>query len=341
MGKSNIFEKMWQKSFSQRFASWHPSNWNIRKIKPSKENLNTWRDQFSNMSLDNLPTDMKISPSALRNMKIATVMACAYFAADLAATIVSPFIPQAVPPSISARKKPTKGIKQYEQITGRNLFNKDGLIPDPTGFSPDFDGPAVKTKLPLTLTGIIIVRDKLKSVASVSDRSSNQIVAVRVNDPINPNVIVKEISGNRLIFYNKRTRRKEYIDLPKEIQRLKTRTLPKTGGISQVSENHLLIDRTEVDKALSNLNKVLTQARCVPHVEGGRPAGYKCFQIVPGSIYDKIGMKNGDIIESINGTEINDPGQAFSLFSKLKTEPTVQITLKRNDRVITKTYDIQ
>jgi general secretion pathway protein C len=205
------------------------------------------------------------------------------------------------------------------------------------------DGDPVKTSLPIELMGIILLKDRLKSVASVSDRGKNDVLAVKVNERISPEALVQEILEDRVIFLNKSTNRREYIDLPEEMKRLKTKQVSgvKTGGITKMSETHMAVDRSEVDKALTDLNTVLTQARCVPNMENGKSAGFRCFQIVPGSIYDKIGMQNGDVVCGINGTELTDPGQAFELFNQLKTANSIELCIKRNRQTMNIQYDIQ
>lgn len=324
------------------------------KLSFNRDSLSQWREYWanglnnlSNLSLDRLPRDLKISNRALLYMNLAAVGAVSYFTADLAATIVNPYIPEPkVLQKKAADQSRPKTIEDYAAIPNRNLFNKDGLIPDTGSLGPDLSGPAVKSSLPLDLVGIILVKDRLKSVASINDRSSNSVVSVKVDEEINPTAILKEIEDSRIIFYNNRTQRKEFIELP---QLESTLTLRKSGdikvsvgaGITKVSDTQMTIDRSEVDKALGNLNQILTQARCVPHMENGRPAGYRCFQIVAGSIYDKIGMKNGDIICGINGEEIADMSQALQLFEQLKTSNRIELCIRRNRQTMNMIYDIQ
>lgn len=336
----------------------NPKNWKkpdlkAANLKLNKENLGQWREKWSNglsnlgnMSLDRIPRDFKFTDKSIMYMNIAAVAMVSYFTADLAATIINPKIPErkVIKRNGNVSDRP-KSLDDYAIITDRNLFNKDGLIPSSGSLSPDLSGPAVKSSLPLDLVGVILVKDRLKSVASVNDRSANQVISVKINEPINKSAILKEIERDRIIFFNNRTNRKEFIELPKDKSQLRLTTRaakPSAGaGITKVSDTQMSIDRSEVDKALGNLNQILTQARCTPHTENGRPAGYRCYQIVPGSIYDKIGMKNGDIICGINGEEISDMSKALKLFEELKTSTRIELCIKRNRQTMNMVYDIQ
>jgi general secretion pathway protein C len=319
-----------------------PNNFRIDRAKLDSFKAN-WRTHLANLpstlaSLPNrLPQDFRLSRSALIYMNCAAIVTCSFFAADLVATILTPYFPDPPARRISIQRKAPRDISQYDTIISRNLFNAV------TSDSGMMDGDPVKTSLPIELMGIILLKDRLKSVASVSDRGKNDVLAVKVNERISPEALVQEILEDRVIFLNKSTNRREYIDLPEEMKRLKTKQVSgvKTGGITKMSETHMAVDRSEVDKALTDLNTVLTQARCVPNMENGKSAGFRCFQIVPGSIYDKIGMQNGDVVCGINGTELTDPGQAFELFNQLKTANSIELCIKRNRQTMNIQYDIQ
>jgi general secretion pathway protein C len=266
------------------------------------------------------------------------IVMCAYFVADFFAVALLPFIPEAKAPKPMLSYHPPKNIAQYNPIFMRNLFNEKGLIPETDEFSDD--SPPIKTTLPLNLLGVIVLKDELKSVASVEDRGANQVSAVRVNDYITPEALVQKIETSKVIFFNRTSGRREFIDLPQENSPALTRRTSAGPGIQKTNDSHFNIDRTEVDKTLTNINQVLTEARCVPNIEGGRPAGYRCFQIVPGSIYDKLGLKNDDVICGINGEAINDPGKAFEVFSALKNMNSIELCINRGGQISNVTYDI-
>jgi general secretion pathway protein C len=265
----------------------------------------------------------------------------AYFLADLAMQVAIPNFPSPAPP----RPRPTSSIEPktfdlYHQIMARNLFSEKNLIPN-NDVGLGIDGAPVKTSLPMTLLGVIVLSDEGKSVASVDDKGTNLVWAVRAGDMIGNDVEVEKIEETRMIFLNKRDRRREFVELPQDLI-LAKRAAPSrpSAGIQHFGEDRVLIDRKEVDKVMENFNEVLTQARCVPNFEGGRAAGYRCFQIEPGSIYDKLGMKDNDVICGINGEPVNDPAKAFSLLQQLKTARNIELCINRDGKISNKTYEI-
>ncbi len=112
-------------------------------------------------------------------------------------------------------------------------------------------------------------------------------------------------------------------------------------GVTKFSETDYKVERTELDKTLANLNEVATQARIVPSFRNGAPNGFKLFSIRPGSIYAKIGLQNGDVIQKINGFEMNSPDRALEVYTKLRDATSLTIELQRRGATMTMNYKIQ
>ena len=116
---------------------------------------------------------------------------------------------------------------------------------------------------------------------------------------------------------------------------------PTGGGIQATGENEYSVPRAEVDSALENMSQLFTQIRAVPHFEGGQSIGFRLFAIRRGSLFDRIGLKNGDIITNINGTEMNDPARAVGLIQELRDASNLRVSAIRNQQPLDLTYNIQ
>lgn len=281
---------------------------------------------------------------------LATVTLSTFFAADLISLVVEGWIPEPPPPRPArmGSLNRSKTIGDYEGIFTRNLFNSQGLIPGEedgqggNGFDPG--GTPIRTTLPLNLIGTIIMKNELRSIATIEDKTASQVYPVRIDDEIPGKIRVLKIEPKKVIFLNFSSSRREFIDLPDDVPLTNPILTPgkvSAGpGIERVASNQFSVSRNEVDKALADFNNILTQARAVPNFENGVPAGYKLFQIVPGSIYDKLGLQNGDVIAGLNGQPINDPAKAFELLSELKTSSHMELQVKKDGRPSTYVYDI-
>jgi general secretion pathway protein C len=113
------------------------------------------------------------------------------------------------------------------------------------------------------------------------------------------------------------------------------------SGVRRLSENKFAVDQREIAASTENMGQLLTQARALPYVEQGKTVGFRISEIVPGSLYEKIGLQNGDVIRKINSQDVDDPGKFFQLYQGLKEERNISIDVVRNGQRQTFTYDIR
>ncbi len=284
---------------------------------------------------------------------LATIILSTYFLSDVTSLVVGEYIPEPTPIRSGRMGGGNFGrsklISNYAIIFSRNLFNSQGLIPGDestaTTNSSDPGGAPVKSTLPLNLVGTLIMVNDLRSIATIEDKSATIVYPMRIDDEIPNKIRILKIDARRVTFVNKGTNRREYIELADDAMGqnpvLNVGRSSSSGiGIEKIAATQYNISRSEVDKALADFNNILTQARAVPNFENGIASGYKLFQIVPGSIYDKLGLQNGDVIAGLNGSPINDPAKAFEMLSELKTANHLELQVKKDGKQSTYTYDI-
>src|SRR5438093_323695 len=83
------------------------------------------------------------------------------------------------------------------------------------------------------------------------------------------------------------------------------------------------------------------QLRPVAEVREGRPAGFRLFQIRDDSLFAKLGLRNGDVVERVNGTQVADPTALLAFLQRLRTEPRVALDIVRGDAPRTLVYDLR
>jgi len=108
--------------------------------------------------------------------------------------------------------------------------------------------------------------------------------------------------------------------------------------IKKVGENQYVIRRQDIQKATGNLNALATQARIIP---ARKENGFRLLNIRNGSLYQKIGIQNGDIIKSINGIDISSPDKALEAYSRLQSASKISIDIVRRGGNETLEYTIE
>lgn len=182
--------------------------------------------------------------------------------------------------------------------------------------------PVVKpaVNIPLELIGTF-VSDASSSYAIIEDTSKKQQDVFAKGDTVFQTATLEVIAP-------------EFVQILRNGQ-LETLQLDLIGkgkggsGSGSSRGNEFVVDEGELDRALANLPMVLTQARAVPYFKDGQAIGLRLFAIRPGSIFERLGLKNGDILKSINGNSLGDLTQAMRLFERLKSERSLALQLER------------
>ncbi|MEK7280410.1 MAG: PDZ domain-containing protein [Nitrospirota bacterium] len=113
------------------------------------------------------------------------------------------------------------------------------------------------------------------------------------------------------------------------------------GLTGNADSGKMMLDKREITGVLENIPKLLTQARLVPNFTQGKADGFRVVSITPDSFYAKIGIKNGDVLQRINGMELREPDSFFKVFQQLKDESSITLDLIRNNKKETLDYEIQ
>lgn len=243
-----------------------------------------------------------------------------------------------------------KDLSYYFVITERNLFNsQSSSLADALA---SVTGPVSESKLKVKLIGTVEGPPEF-AFAIVRDESNQQTKIYRIGDKILDIAPVLRIERNRIIILHEG--RQEalliYEEMTGPVAQVSTpQVFPPRGpgsspfsapDVRMLSPNRYELDKRGFDQQISNIGPLLTQARVVPNLVDGKISGYRIFSIVPDSLYAKIGLREGDIIERVNGAEISTPENALQLFQRFRNESRFQVDLVRDGRKETLSYTIR
>ncbi|MEA2626229.1 MAG: ral secretion pathway protein [Candidatus Binatota bacterium] len=275
-----------------------------------------------------------------RTLVIAGQLLLLALAAFFAASSVNAGISIALRPKVEVSLPPVEAnapamskrpISHYAAVTERDIFNPpkpvEETAPAPT-VSP------LKAKLLGTAPG-----HGMDSFAIIEDESDRKQELYRVGDRLQDRT-VSRIEWDHVILKN--GSQEETLKLAEQAGRPGSfAAAAAEEGIQKLGETSFVVDRSEVDQAMENMNQVFTQIRAVPHFQDGKASGFRVFAIRRDSIFDKIGLKNGDVIARINGQELSDPARAMSMIQELRSSTNVSVEVMRNRQPTTLSYEIR
>ncbi|MFZ5481032.1 MAG: type II secretion system protein GspC [Myxococcota bacterium] len=114
------------------------------------------------------------------------------------------------------------------------------------------------------------------------------------------------------------------------------------GGVSKTGDNKFQVDQSVIDDAMNNFETLAGQIRVVPHKDSsGNVDGYRLSAIRRGSLFDKLGIKNGDIVHAVNGQPLTSTEGALSTYQTLKNERSFSFELTRRNQRQTLEYEVR
>lgn len=147
-----------------------------------------------------------------------------------------------------------------------------------------------------------------------------------------------------LLPVGSRTRTPVAAPAPAAARSREVRPAPQPGvslQVNRIGENAYSMDEATVAQLTGNINQFMTQARIIPYFEGNQSAGYRLAAVRPGSAFEQLGFRAGDIIQRVNTVELTSPEKMYTIFQNLKDEKRVTVDVLRQGQKNTLTYEIR
>lgn len=112
-------------------------------------------------------------------------------------------------------------------------------------------------------------------------------------------------------------------------------------GIRKLGEGRYEIKRSAMALALGNLALLSGSVRVAPDVRAGKPFGFRLFSIAPDGPFAKLGLRDDDVLLSINRLDIATAEQALEAYGKLKTASHLVLGVMRGGHRIALEYWIR
>ena len=273
---------------------------------------------------------------------------CCFLVANTANAIIAALLSQSPARTVELipRSSPqSRSWNDRQQITRRNLFHSAKLSA-PTSAPPPTDEELKETELPLKLWGTIAAGDPALSWASVEETGKKAaILAVRVGDTIQSATIVA-IERRRVVLLENGSRRSLSLDDDEpaggSLASAK-RSKPSTRATNTRASRRKSAKEAREAKAKAaaakdtapegNPSSLYSQARIVPQIdpETNLVTGLQLNAIQAGSIFEEVGIQNGEVITEIGGVRVSDMGASTKIMSALTDPDEVEIVTVDQD----------
>ncbi len=292
----------------------------------------------------------------------------AWSAARLGVTLVSSHLEPPVRISPSSTVEPAEldrgvsGIQAFSAITRNNIFNPGAGTPAvrvaPKKAAKEIRGDDAEnlpdTDLRVVLQGTVVAEDAAYSFAVIRDDAAGGKQKLLQPGEEIQGASLKAVLWRKVIL--ERNGREEVLAMPEDdLHRKRKSGSPLVAGevpseeargvspdaVRQVDDQTYVVDRGEFEGMISNVNQFMTQLRVRPYFVNGKPAGYLVSDIRPGSVIEELGIRNGDILQGVNGAPITHPEQAFAAYQLLQQESELTLEIKRGPETHVFNYQLK
>ena len=205
------------------------------------------------------------------------------------------------------------------------------------------DAPAASTAASNTgirLKGVFAVDGKTLS-AAVVNTGGKRDVAVRLGEEVEKGVTLASVQPDHIEI--SRNGARERVDLDKRLVPpgpLRPGA-PGTRGfrinVANTGANQFSLSRSELNTTLQDPSQLTYTGRI-----GIAPQGGVRMDSAPaGSLPDKLGLKEGDVIKSINGQSVNSPGDLARLYGQFSSITNIRVEVVRGGNPVALNFQIQ
>ena len=241
---------------------------------------------------------------------------------------------------------PSSGLDQLEERGGKALYYRAKLSPN------EAPAPTIRKKVvPITgsigdITLLAIYNASDVTVVTIEYKRKTKVLAR--GDEINGFAL--EGAGNNYATFSKNGK----------MYKVTLRIISKGNGSIQASKpasapssrkrkvegevvdagDHKIVDRSLLEHYTQNMDDIYKNIGIKEIKKGKELEGFSISFIRKGSPFAKLGLKRGDVIQSINGQKIDSHKAAFEMYKNMKDIDNLSLVIKRGKEEMELEYEI-
>ena len=230
-------------------------------------------------------------------------------------------------------------VKDYSAIIAHNIFASAGSSPT-TSRSLGGNRTAgllqsAEQELDLLLLGTICGSEAV-SRAVIKDIKSDESDLYRTGDSV-ADACLEGIEKDTVVLLHNGQRKMLRLGTQQHDSRGKSPQVPLRQVAKQIGEaarTNLPVKQTpgEVRTQAGHIETMLRKAVIEPYAAGGQMEGLRITGLENIPVAKELGLKNGDVIRSVNGQRLTSKQKALQVFMKARTQAAINIELSREGK---------
>ena len=228
-------------------------------------------------------------------------------------------------------------LNDYRIITERNLFRTADVSRTQNAPKAVDLAALQETQLDLKLWGTLVLDPGGRSYAVIEDKKAGGQHLYQVGDKVQE-ALVKMILRERVVLDvggKDEILQIEQFDAAANSGRGQAAAVSERPAAPEpeIATRDVALDRQAVESAAGNVGELLKQVRIRPFFQGGKPAGLSLAGITPGSIFEQMGIRNGDVLQAVDGQPIQAVDDVVNFYQGLNSAGEIVIQVRRGGRI--------
>ncbi|MFK7873818.1 MAG: PDZ domain-containing protein [Oligoflexales bacterium] len=194
----------------------------------------------------------------------------------------------------------------------------------------------------ILIMGSIVGNGPKNNVVLIKNVETSRVMALRVGHDIEGWEVLAiseekmrlQKGEEKIDIFKDRFRAPETVQIERP---MKTKTIHQDRyseeGFERVAGKIRVTSAYKTEMLDNQLGKILMQASVVPMFSGGRITGFEISRIEPGSIYEKMGLVDGDIITEMNGIRLDNVAKAVRLLKSMRGDKEAMMKVMRGENI--------
>ena len=202
------------------------------------------------------------------------------------------------------------------------------------------------TDLDVLLLGTIVAEPQEFSAALIRENKSVKARGYGIGDDLVGEATIMEIR-QKVVMIKRSDGSIERIEISEEGKEPKKKKSSDSKdkeeeGVSKTGTNQYTVDQEVFDQLIESPEKLYSQIRVVPHKDdSGEIDGYRLSGIRRKSVFYKLGVKNGDIVHTVNGKSLNSMSSAMDAYNSLSSSRNFSFEITRRRKKQTMEYEVR
>lgn len=238
-----------------------------------------------------------------------------------------------------------KSRADYASIIGSGLFGAAGRreVVAATAEAPSAE-PVKITELRLKLCGTAATHPKdIYASAVILNEDNNTVRSYGIGDAVVEAVTLEEIHQRKVILFNKAKNEREELRAEDYEDDLLAAAAPASGApAAPASAENVTLKKAElVQELFTNYAEIASQVKPELYTdESGNIAGITASNIESIPMAQKLGVRDGDVLQSVNNEPIDSEQKIYELINKYRNATSIRVGILRNGRPVTVTYNL-